>query len=80
MVTSMAKSKDPITLAKDLFDEFLSKADPAATPKPSDKREKAKAAGRLGGLKREPARAAKLSPKKRHTIAQKGGRVRQSKA
>jgi hypothetical protein len=61
----MAKSKDSITLAKDMFDEFLTKADPTATPKPSDKREKAKAAGRLGGLKGGKARAKALTSKKR---------------
>lgn len=73
----MAKSKDPILLAKDFFDEFLSKADPAATPIPSDKREKAKAAGSLGGLKGGPARAKKLSPAKRKAIARKGAQSRQ---
>ena len=53
----MAKSKDSIQLAKDMFDEFLSKADPTSIPQPSDKRTKAKAAGSLGGKKGGPARA-----------------------
>jgi hypothetical protein len=67
----MGKSKDPITLAKDFFDEFLIKADPTATPQPSDKREKAKAAGRLGGLKGGKARAKALTSEKRKRTTKK---------
>ena len=74
----MAKSKDPILLAKDFFDEFLSKADPASTPIPSDKRTKAKAAGSLGGKKGGPARAKTLSPRKLKAIARKGAKARWS--
>lgn len=59
----MAKSKDSIELAKDFFNEFLSKADPDSEPLPSERRTKAKAAGKLGGLKGGPARAANLSSK-----------------
>jgi hypothetical protein len=74
----MAKSKDAITLAKDMFDEFLSKADPTATPKPSDRREKAKAAGSLGGQKGGKVRALRLSVKKRSSIAKKAAKTRWS--
>jgi hypothetical protein len=73
----MAKSKDSIQLAKDMFNEFLSKADPEAEALPDDKRKKAKAAGKLGGQKGGPARAAKLSSHKRKAIARKGGQARQ---
>ena len=72
----MAKSKDPITLAKDFFDEFLTKADPTSTPTPNDKREKAKAAGSKGGKKGGPARAAALTPVKRKRISRRAARVR----
>lgn len=75
----MAKSKDPILLAKDFFDEFLSKADPASTPTSSDKRQKAKAAGSLGGQKGGPARAARLSPLRRKQIAKKAANTRLKK-
>lgn len=72
----MAKSKDAITLAKDMFDEFLTKADPTHTPKPSTKREKAKAAGRLGGQKGGPARAAKLSTRTKKRLAKSAAKSR----
>jgi hypothetical protein len=74
----MGKSKDPITLDKDMFEEFLSKSDPASTPKspPDNKRAKAKTAGKLGGKKGGEARAAKLTPKKRSAIAKKAARTR----
>lgn len=72
----MGKSKDPITLAKDLFDEFLSKADPEAKPTPNQRREKAKAAGQLGGLKGGKARAKTLSVKKRRESAKKAALTR----
>ena len=74
----MGKSKDPITLAKDIFEEFLSKSDPTSTPKtpPDDKRAKARAAGKKGGEKGGKARAAKLTPKKRSLIAKKAARKR----
>lgn len=76
----MAKSKDAITLAKDMFDEFLTKADPTHTPTPNDKREKAKAAGSLGGLKGGKIRALRLSTRKRKSIAQKAASTRWKKS
>ena len=77
----MGKSKDPITLANDLFNEFLAKADPDAPPvRPeNDKRTKARSAGRLGGLKGGKARARSLSPKKRKQIAKKAAQSRWQK-
>jgi len=80
IVCNMAKSKDPILLAKDMFDEFLAKADPAFTPIPSDRREKAKAAGSLGGLKGGKVRSLKLSAKKRKNIAQNAAKSRWNKS
>jgi len=76
----MAKSKDSITLAKDFFNEFLSKADPEAEPLPDEKREKAKAAGKLGGLKGGKARAKALTPRKRKQIAKKATQARWGKS
>jgi hypothetical protein len=75
----MAKSKDSIQLAKDMFNEFLSKADPKAQPLPDDKREKAKAAGTAGGLKGGKIRALRLSTRKRKSIAKKAANTRWKK-
>lgn len=69
----MAKSKDSIELAKDMFDEFLSKADPTHVPTTSDRREKAKAAGRLGGLKGGPIRSHALSAKRKQIVKKAAG-------
>lgn len=75
----MAKSKDAILLAKDMFDEFLTKADPESEPLPDHKRAKAKAAGRLGGLKGGIGRATKLSAQKRKKIASRAAITRWKK-
>lgn len=71
----MTKSKDSITLAKDMFGEFLSKADPTAVTAPDQKRAKAKLSGQQGGLKGGPARAETLSAGKRQEIAKRGARA-----
>jgi hypothetical protein len=76
----MAKSKDSITLAKDFFNEFLSKADPESELLPDDKREKAKVAGSLGGLKGGKIRALRLSTRKRKNIAKKAATSRWKKS
>jgi len=52
----------------------IPKTDPANRPKNPD----AVARGSKGGLKGGPARAAKLSPKKRAKIAKMGGRARRA--
>lgn len=66
--------QDENLVASRVFDEFLSKADPdAATPA---KNPAAVALGRLGGIKGGAARAAKLSPKKRASIAKKAAKAR----
>ena len=75
----MAKSKDSIQLAKDFFNEFLSKADPEAEPLSDDKRKKAKVAGSLGGLKGGKIRALRLSTRKRKSIAKKAANSRWGK-
>ena len=69
---------DPIKTAKRMFDEFLSKADPASMPdyNPHAKDAQAQAAGRIGGEKGGPARAAKLPSKKRQQIARKAAEKR----
>ena len=69
----MAKSKEPIRRAREIFDEFLSKADPEAVVEnpPPDRTAQQKEAGRKGGLKGGKARAKKLSTKKRKEIAKK---------
>jgi hypothetical protein len=74
----MGKSKDPITLATDVFDEFLGKADPESTKGITSKERNAhaKTAGHLGGLKGGHARAAKLTPEERSSIARQAARKR----
>jgi hypothetical protein len=69
---------DPIKTAKKIFDQFLSKADPASMPGyDSDAKDaKAQAAGRKGGKKGGPARAASLSRKKRRQIARRAANSR----
>jgi hypothetical protein len=76
----MGKSKDPITLASDFFNEFLSKADPDSTPAPNEKRARAQASGRIGGLKGGNVRALRLSARKRKDIAKKAAKSRWSKS
>ena len=69
---------DPIKTAKGIFDQFLSKADPASMPDydPNAKDQQAQAAGRKGGRQGGIARAASLSPAKRRKIAKKAARTR----
>lgn len=71
---------DPIKAAKNIFENFLSKADPASMPDydPNAKDPQAQAAGRVGGKKGGVARAVNLSPRKRHKIAKKAARARWS--
>ena len=78
----MAKSKEPIRLARDIFDEFLSKADPKAVAEnpPVDRTAQHKEAGRKGGLKGGKARAASLTPRKRTELAKKAAGVRWKKS
>ena len=77
----MAKSKDPIRLAKDMFDEFLSKSDPqSSATSPPERNVQQKAAGRIGGLVGGPARKAALKPKVRSQIARDAARARWKKS
>lgn len=75
-----SKIEDPNLLAKDIFDVFLSKADPEAKAEPAVKNQAAVALGRLGGLKGGKARAEKLSPRKRKEIAKKAAEARWGKS
>jgi hypothetical protein len=69
---------DPIKTAKHIFDEFLSKADPASMPNydSNAKDAQAQAAGRKGGRKGGPARAVRLSPLQRSKIAANAAKSR----
>ena len=69
---------DPIKTAKHIFDNFLSKADPASMPNydPNAKDAQAQAAGRKGGAKGGKARALKLSRAQRKVIARKAAQAR----
>lgn len=69
---------DPIRAAKRMFDEFLSKADPASMPDydPNAKDAQAQAAGRKGGLEGGKARAKKLSSTRKRSIAHKAATAR----
>ncbi len=72
---------DPIKAAKQIFDEFLSKADPASMPNydPNAKDPQAQVAGRKGGSKGGRVRADNLSARKRQQIAKKAARARWNK-
>jgi hypothetical protein len=72
---------DPIKTAKKIFDQFLSKADPASMSgyDPKAKDAQAQAAGRKGGRKGGPIRAARLSLRKRQQIAKNAAQVRWKK-
>jgi hypothetical protein len=69
---------DAIKTAKKIFDQFLSKADPASMPgyDADAKDAQAQAAGRKGGKVGGPARGVNLSPKKRSQIAKKAAASR----
>lgn len=71
------KKKDLNELAFDIVQQATRQIQPEETP--SDKNPSAVALGRLGGLKGGPARAKKLSKKKRSEIARKAAIARWSK-
>ena len=73
---------DPIKTAKGMFDNFLSKVDPVAMPgySPDAKDPQSRAAGLKGARGGGMARAASLTPKKRHQIAKKAARARWAKS
>jgi hypothetical protein len=72
---------DPIKTAKNMFDNFLSKADPLAMPgySPDAKDLQAQAAGLKGARRGGLARATSLTPTKRQQIAKKAAKVRWGK-
>jgi hypothetical protein len=67
-----SKQKNIQEIARSILDQVVPDAEP---PKP-EKNPAAVALGRLGGLKGGPARAAKLSAKKRAEIAKKAAEMR----
>lgn len=69
---------DPIKAAKNIFDQFLSKHDPAAVPDydPNAKDPQAQAAGSKGGKKGGLARATILTARKRRQIAKEAAKAR----
>ena len=74
-------TNDPNLFAKRVFDNLLDKLDPEAAAErpeqePKGKDPKAVKAGRQGGKKGGPARAAALSPGKRRQIAKKAAKTR----
>ena len=71
---SSKKPRDINELAKAITDEATSEAPPE--PEQPEKNPAAVALGRLGGKKGGPARAKKLSKKKRSAIAKKAARAR----
>ena len=72
---------DPLKTARRMFDEFLSRADPASTPghDPNAKDKKAQELGKKGGLKGGKSRAKKLSAERRSQIAAKAAQSRWAK-
>jgi hypothetical protein len=71
MLKRSSKQKDTQELAQSIIDQVAPDAEP-----PKEKNPAAVALGRLGGLKGGPARAAKLSDKKRKEIAKKAATIR----
>jgi hypothetical protein len=73
---------NPIKTAKHIFNEFLSKADPASMPNydPNSKDTQAQAAGRKGGLKGGKARAKRLNAERRSAIAETAANARWEKS
>lgn len=69
---------DPIKAAKRMFDEFLSKADPASMPDydANAKDAQAQAAGQKGGSKGGKARAHALKAEQRVAIARSAAKAR----
>lgn len=77
----MPKSRDPLTTARHIFDEFLSKADPEPEPEktPDGKNVHAQALSKMGASKGGDARAKALSPGRRKQIAKKAAEARWKK-
>lgn len=73
---SSKRPRDINELAKAITDEATSDAPPEPEPEQPEKNPAAVALGRLGGKKGGPARAKKLSKKKRSAIAKKAARAR----
>jgi hypothetical protein len=75
----VAKPRDPVQIAKSIYDQFLTKNDPDSVPsepQPDIPNPKAQAAGRKGGLVGGNARAKSLTPRKRRQIAKKAAKAR----
>jgi hypothetical protein len=78
----VAKPRDPVQIAKRIYDQFLAKNDPDSVPsepQPETPNPKAQAAGRKGGKIGGKARAAALTPRKRKQIAKKAAKARWGK-
>lgn len=72
------RSSDVNVLASQIVAEATQEEKPTEIP-PKEKNPAAVALGKLGGLKGGPARAKKLSAKKRKEIAQKAAKTRWTK-
>lgn len=73
---SSKRKEDENEAAYRMVRESLGESAPEANPEPKAKNPAAVALGRLGGLKGGKARAAKLSPAKRKSIAKKAAAKR----
>ncbi len=73
------KNRDIAEIAYQTLEETTQELKQDNTPITSEKNPAAVALGRLGGLKGGPARAKKLSAKKRKAIAEKAAKTRWSK-
>ncbi len=68
--------KDVNEIAKSIVDQAADDVEPVEEPAKPEKNPAAVALGRLGGKKGGPARAKKLSKKKRSEIAKKAAKAR----
>jgi hypothetical protein len=77
---SSKRQKDTQELARHVFDAVVPDAEPTPAPEPvKEKNPAAVALGRLGGKKGGPARAAKLTAKRRAEIAREAAQKRWKK-
>ena len=75
-----SSKRDANEIAKAIVDQVADDVEPVKEPAEPQKNPAAVALGRLGGKKGGPARAEKLSKKRRSEIARKAAKVRWSRA
>ena len=75
-----SSKRDANEIAKSIVDQVADDVEPVEEPAKPEKNPAAVALGRLGGIKGGPARAKKLSKKRRSEIARKAAKKRWEKS